>query len=637
MADTLNCLSPAPSLLYVTIVVPFDWYKVPYGSPNDEDAGRDEVNTQVPLTFGTTLYQSLSPLVSIVPVTGELRSDQVQYDEVDDPHSISPWVTTTVRLTPDAVVTVTVADRAAPVYAGTDNDRVPLPEPDGGVTVSHDAFDDADHDVFDETCTVVDPPADNGFHSDVPKTKVGGAGWVTTMVHICEDPDVATVTVADRVVVPVFADTDNVNVPLLEPLAGLTVNQDWFDEADHEPFDVIRNDVDSADADGFHDNTGHEGSVTGGWVTAMVRVICPDPEVVVTVTIADLGVVPVLADTDKAKVEFPAPVVGVTVNHDAPDDTDTDHDVFDVTDTVVDPDAADGRSHLDAPNSKTTGAGWVTVIVHVNCPGPDVLATVTVPARDAMPAFAAADNVNVPLPEPDVGATVNQDWFEEAAHDVLDDNDTVVDADADDGTDHDDRPRLHGVGSGFWVTVIVRITSGTPDVVLAVTVADLEVVPVFADADNVNVPLPEPEAGLTTNHDTFEVTDQDVFEVTDTEVDAADDNGTDHDDTPNTNVGATGWVTVTVRDNCGDPDVVTTVTVADRDAVPVFAVADNANVLLPAPDTGLTVNHDSFDDTAHDVFEVNDTVVYPADADGMAAADAPNSNVLPGGGVAVTI
>jgi len=51
----------------------------------------------------------------------------------------------------------------------------------------------------------------------------------------CGDPDdVTTITVADRDVVPVFADTDNVNVPLLEPVAGETLNHVWFDEADHD-------------------------------------------------------------------------------------------------------------------------------------------------------------------------------------------------------------------------------------------------------------------------------------------------------------------------------------------------------------------------------------------------------------------
>ena len=72
----------------------------------------------------------------------------------------------------------------------------------------------------------------------------------------------------------------------------------------------------------------------------------------------------------------------------------------------------------------------------------------------------------------------------------------------------------------------------------------------------------------------FDDTDHDVFDVTDTGVDPADADDTDQADTFNVNDGvnaAPGCVTDTVRVTCGEPDDVTNVTVALRDADAVFA------------------------------------------------------------------
>ena len=282
VADTLNCLSAAPSLLYVTIVVPFERYKVPYGSPNDEDAGLDEVNTHVPVTVGTILNQSLSPSASIAPVTGEPKSDQVQYDEVDDPQSSTTpgWVTVTVRDTlgePDVVFTVTVADReAVVVLAAADNVTDPSPEPVAGLTFNHDALvdTDADHAAFDDTATDDEPAAADGTaHDDTPNTRVGAGapGWVTVTVRdtLGEPDEVFTVTVADREDEPVFAAADNVTDPSFEPVDGLAVNHDAPDDTDtdHDAFDETCTDDEPANDEGTdHDDTPKTNSLTTGAV-----------------------------------------------------------------------------------------------------------------------------------------------------------------------------------------------------------------------------------------------------------------------------------------------------------------------------------------------------------------------------------
>jgi len=104
------------------------------------------VNVHVPVTEGTILNQSLSPLVSIEPLIGVDRFDHVQYDEVDEPQSsdtVAPaCVTAIVRVTTGvplvvAIVTVPVREDVL-VFAATVNDTVALFEPEAGLTVNHD-------------------------------------------------------------------------------------------------------------------------------------------------------------------------------------------------------------------------------------------------------------------------------------------------------------------------------------------------------------------------------------------------------------------------------------------------------------------------------------------------------------------
>ena len=65
--------------------------------------------------------------------------------------------------------------------------------------------------------------------------------WVTVTVWF-ETPEPVTVTIADRAVVPGFAELAvTVIVALFEPLVGDTVSQDWSSVMLQEIFDVILN------------------------------------------------------------------------------------------------------------------------------------------------------------------------------------------------------------------------------------------------------------------------------------------------------------------------------------------------------------------------------------------------------------
>ena len=77
-----------------------------------------------------------------------------------------------------------------------------------------------------------------------------------------------------------------------------------------------------------------------------------------------------------------------------------------------------------------------------------------------------------------------------------------------------------------------------------------------------------------------------------------------------------------VLDTCGLPDVVLIVTVPDRGVTLEFAATFNVAVFeTDKPDAGLTVTHDTFDDTCHDVFDENAIDVDPAAADGLQLDD----------------
>jgi len=181
---------------------------------------------------------------------------------------------------------------------------------------------------------------------------------------------VVNVIVADRDVVVVFAAADRVTDPLPLPEAGETVAHAWFEDTDHEVFDVTCAATCAALADG----TAHEEipivnvgvTAAPGCVTDTVRVTAGVPDVVVNVIVAVRDVVVVLAAADRVTDPLLLPEAGETVAHAWFDDT--DHVVFDVTCAVVFAAADDGTDH-EVLSTVNVGAAlvpaWVTVTVRV--------------------------------------------------------------------------------------------------------------------------------------------------------------------------------------------------------------------------------------------------------------------------------
>jgi len=82
----------------------------------------------------------------------------------------------------------------------------------------------------------------------------------------------------------------------------------------------------------------------------IVRAICGDPDVLATVTVADLSFISVFAKTSNVNTPSPEPVAGLTFNHDAFEDA--DHDMFDSTHRDVEPadhDESDHEPHKSIP------------------------------------------------------------------------------------------------------------------------------------------------------------------------------------------------------------------------------------------------------------------------------------------------
>ncbi|MCL2470972.1 MAG: hypothetical protein FWF25_04440 [Propionibacteriaceae bacterium] len=199
-------------------------------------------------------------------------------------------------------------------------------------------------------------------------------------------------------------------------------------------------------------------------------------------------------------------------------------------------------------------------------------------------------------------------------------------------------------GEPGWVTSIVRVTPGDPDVVENVTVADRATLDVFAHANTCTDASPVPDAVIDATHDALDDTDHDTSDDTCTVIDPPATVGC-HDDFDTDNDGGTveddgavvidetpGWVTTTVRVTPGDPDVVENVTVADRATLDVFAHASTCTDPSPVPDAVIDATHDALDDTDHDVSDDTCTVIDPpatvgchddfdTDNDGPAAAD----------------
>ena len=150
---------------------------------------------------------------------------------------------------------------------------------------------------------------------------------------------------------------------------------------------------------------------------------------------------------------------------------------------------------------------------------PEVVVTVTFPVR-AAPVLAVADNVTERVPEPVAGLIVSQlesDVACQVTSVVMKRKAEVALAVGTPQADNDKDNAAMEVEVPGWLTVTVRDTT-PPEVVVTVTVADLDEVAMLAVACKLTDPLPEPDDGLTLSHDAFDEALQVVLDVTDTEV-----------------------------------------------------------------------------------------------------------------------
>ena len=113
----------------------------------------------------------------------------------------------------------------------------------------------------------------------------------------------------------------NVNAPLPEPDARLTVNHDTLEDTRHDVFDDTDTDVDDAAATGLqldadNANAGTVVATPPACETVTVAYICGLPDVVISVTDPDRDADPVFADALNVNVPFPEPDDGLTVTHD---------------------------------------------------------------------------------------------------------------------------------------------------------------------------------------------------------------------------------------------------------------------------------------------------------------------------------
>ena len=134
---------------------------------------------------------------------------------------------TTIAFATSPPVTVIVPVRLdAPVLAVVLSNRALFPEPLVGETVNQVALLVAVQATLEVTETLVLFDAEPGDQVEEPKVRLaaGIPACVTAMVLVRPPP--VTVMVPQRLEVVVFANTLTVRAPLLDSLAGETVNQD---------------------------------------------------------------------------------------------------------------------------------------------------------------------------------------------------------------------------------------------------------------------------------------------------------------------------------------------------------------------------------------------------------------------------
>ena len=336
-----------------------------------------------------------SPAAAKAVPTVRLASAQVEPSFVSVPvvvtwirmrvESGTACVTATVRVMPPPV-TVMVPERDVVVLlAVAVTVNVPLLLPLAGETVSHEvALLLAVHETFDVTATVNEPAVAATFWLDLSSVRnAPAASCVTATVR--ERPPPVTVIVPERDEVAVLAVAVTVNVPLLLPLAGETVNHEVaLLLAVHETFDVtVTVNVLATDARLLLEGSTVSVAPAAACVTGRVRVMPPP----VTVIVPERVEVVLLAVWVTVRVPLLLPLGGATVNHDVALLL-TCHETFDVTATLNVPAVAATLWVVLSSVRNSEAADCVTSTVRVIPPVPPPV-TVIVPLRCAVVALAA--------------------------------------------------------------------------------------------------------------------------------------------------------------------------------------------------------------------------------------------------------
>lgn len=145
------------------------------------------------------------------------------------------WLTEIVRVMPPPEIVTVPVEVPLPLLAVAEIVIVPLLLPEVGDTEIHDRLEEAVQDVLDVIEAVVEPPG--GGASQLERLTVRLTGFcVMLMVRVMlgETPELAIVTVPERVDPVVFWLTVTENVLFPEPLVRLTLIQVGLRVTDHE-------------------------------------------------------------------------------------------------------------------------------------------------------------------------------------------------------------------------------------------------------------------------------------------------------------------------------------------------------------------------------------------------------------------
>jgi hypothetical protein len=221
-------------------------------------------------------------------------------------------------------VNVTVPERDEAPLALADTVTVAPDVPEVGDTDSHDALEEADHDVaFVMGTTDAVPLTWAGAVQDVrDRTKVNAAPWDTDNVAVA--PPAVNVTTPERGAPVVFAPAVNVTPTPDDPDVRDSDSHHAFDDAVHDEAFVVGTTTTcppptGAAHDGC-DNVNDDGTEGAGWVTVNVARAAP----AANVNTPDRDTVPVFAVQLAVTLAPDTPDAGDALNHVALDDTDHD-------------------------------------------------------------------------------------------------------------------------------------------------------------------------------------------------------------------------------------------------------------------------------------------------------------------------